>query len=131
MHKPINNEIKERAKHLSFILSALLIVMFLYYLFVRFTEIKIPCVFFELTNLQCPGCGITRMLTQFLQLNFVKGIKFNYFLGFTLPLLIYMIGYMGYTYVYSKPYSKKFSTLITIYLIALLTWGVLRNIFSI
>ena len=129
--KLTNNDVKERAKTLSFILTSLLIILFLYYLFVRFTGIKLPCVFYELTHLQCPGCGITRMLTQFLQFNFVKGIKFNYFLGFTLPIVVFMIGYMSYTYILNKTYSKWFNTFITIYLICLLSWGILRNIFSI
>jgi hypothetical protein len=126
-----NNEIKGRAKTLSFILISLFIVMFLYYLFVRFTGIKIPCIFFELTSLECPGCGITRMLTQFLQFNFVKGIKFNYFLGFTLPILLFMIAYMSYLYIFKKKQAKWFTILSTIYLISLFIWGILRNIFSI
>ena len=124
-------EVKARAKTLAFILTTLLLVLLSYYFFVKFTSIRIPCMFHIITKLDCPGCGITRMLTQFLSFNFKAGIKFNYFLAFTMPIIIFIILYMCYAYLLNKKYSKWFNIISTTYCISLIVWGIVRNIISI
>lgn len=126
-----NNEIKKRAKTLFLNFIILFVILISYYFIVRYTPLLIPCLFFELTGLNCPGCGITRMLTRFLQFNFAEGITFNYFLGFTLPIIIFIILMMSYYYIYNKKYSKWFNILLYIYLAALIIWWIVRNIIGI
>lgn len=125
------NDFKKRVKSFFFTLSIVLAILVSYYLIVRFTSFRIPCVFHLITKLNCPGCGITRMLTRFLQFKISEGIKYNYFLGYTLPIVILMISMMSYYYLYNKKYDKWFKILSLIYLCLLLAWGVIRNIIGI
>ena len=127
----MDNQIKKRAKTLFLILGVLFLVLIAYYIFVVITGIRVPCMFNLITKLNCPGCGITRMLTKFLQFQFSEGIKFNYFLGFSLPIIIFLILGMCYYYLYNKKYDKWFNIICYLYLACLIIWGILRNIFGI
>lgn len=127
----MHNNSTKRAKTLFLNFAILFAIAISYYFVVRYTSFKIPCLFFETTGLSCPGCGITRMLTQFLQLKFNEGIQYNYFLGYTLPVIIFVIAMMSYYYIYNKKYAKWFNVLVCIYLIALVSWGIVRNIIGI
>ena len=48
---------------------------------------SVPCVFHELTGLQCPGCGVTRMILALSRLDLAAAMKANAFLTVTLPYL--------------------------------------------
>lgn len=46
---------------------------------------KIGCVFYKITGLYCPGCGLTRCVESLLKLDFYQAFRYN-------PLaIIYMI----------------------------------------
>ena len=55
------------------------------YFFVTLTGWKIPCVFYELTGMYCPGCGITRMFIALIQLNFKAAAGYNLLVFLLLP----------------------------------------------
>lgn len=54
-----------------------LLVGLLYYFFISFTDLKIPCLFFSLTGLYCPGCGITRMAIALLHFDFLTAFYYQ------------------------------------------------------
>lgn len=109
-------------------LSLLLFGYLLVYLFIPF--FRLPCVFNLITGLNCPGCGISRMLVSFSQLEFLEGIKYNYFLAFTFPVVVIFIIYGGYFYVTNKK-NKALEISLVIYLILFILWGIVRNIIHI
>lgn len=111
-----------------FIITTILLIYFL--ICYKYSFLKIRCVFHEITGLNCPGCGISRMISSFIKLDFKSGIKYNYFLGYTFLILIFMIGYYIYSYINNKKikYIEWFNIL---YLILLLSWGIIRNILKI
>lgn len=49
----------------------------------------VPCMFYELTGLKCPGCGITRSIYSLMHFKFIEAIKFNVF--FILSLIAAII----------------------------------------
>ncbi len=50
----------------------------------------LPCPFYALTGLYCPGCGSGRAVHQILHGNFVKALTLNPLLILTLPLIAYL-----------------------------------------
>lgn len=125
-------EVKRRLKHLLFVIAFFLVFLILYYvLYTYFPKYCLKCVFYEVTSLKCPGCGITRMLSSFLNFKINKGLQYNYFLGITLPFVGIMILYNCYVYVLGKKFNKYFNCVCIGYLILLVLWGLLRNVFFI
>ena len=100
-----------------------------YLVFVLCTDIKIPCLFFLVTNLQCPGCGITRMFVSIARCEFVTAFNYNPFLFVCLPLILLCVIYWETTYVLTgKATMGKLAFLPYLLLIVALVFGVLRNV---
>lgn len=122
-------EKKKRLKNLFFVATILFAVAIVYYLLcVNFPEFMLKCIFHELTGLKCPGCGITRMIVSFMKFDFIKGLKYNYFLGFTLPVIVFVVVYCCYLYVNDKKSSNLFTVFCWVYVILLIIWAVVRNL---
>ena len=127
----IDNDTKKRLKKLFFVYLIIASLMLGYLLvFIYLPFLKIPCVFNLITGLNCPGCGISRMLHSFVTLKIWKGIEYNYFLGFTFPYLIALIIYCSYNFVTRKK-IKIFEVSMIVYLVLFIVWGIIRNIIGI
>ena len=68
-----------------------ILVMFIegivyYLIFIK--NITIPCLFKLITNIPCPGCGLTRAFKSILNLKFINAIKYNIL---SIPLFIFLI----------------------------------------
>ena len=122
-------EEKKRLKNLFFVMVVLFVVAVVYYfLYINFPKFVIKCLFKEITGFKCPGCGITRMLVNFINFNLLDGFKYNMFLAITLPYVIYVIVYSCYVYVKDKRANKFFNVSCYIYVGMLIVWGIIRNI---
>ena len=120
---------KKRVVNLFFVAIILVVLFVVYYYFCEmFPNLSLKCLFFELTGLQCPGCGVTRMLFSFFELEFLRGVQYNYFLAFSSPVLMGILGYFGYTYICDKKTNKFFDIVCFVYILLLIVWGILRNI---
>ena len=119
---------KKRLKNLFFVGIILLVVLISYYFFYTFfPRFALRCIFYEITSLKCPGCGITKMLASFMRFDLVKGIKYNYFLAFTFPFILWIIGYSCYLYVVDKKSGKIFNISCYVYVGLLVVWAFVRN----
>lgn len=105
-------------------------LLVMYYIF-ALNNITIPCLFNKITNLYCPGCGITRMLLSIPKLNFYQAFRYNQlvfiFLPFILLLLIdFLLKWLNNqnNYIYLRINNKVWVVL----LIIVLVFGILRNI---
>lgn len=121
----MNREILKKELKL---LGGLLILGFLYYLWLSVTNIGIPCIFRLITGWQCPGCGVTHLCVELLHLNFKAAYQANQFLFLTGPLLLAEWIYVFYLKVTERHLPKLNQRLVLIYLIALLIFGIGRNL---
>ena len=110
--------------------TIVLLVGLLYYLFVVITTIKIPCFFYVLTGLFCPGCGVTRMSVALLQLDFERAFYYHPVLLCSLPLLGVCFGYQALRYVKTGETKLLWwqNTIIWLVIVALVSFCVYRNI---
>ena len=130
--RPTSNKadkMKERLRYTIKKYSIILSVGVIYLVWVLITDLRIPCPLFSLTGYQCPGCGVTRMISHIARLNFKTAFDYNPYLFVTaLPILsIIFIG--EYRYVrYGKREMGLERYFILPLLIGALIFGVLRNI---
>ena len=114
--------------------TIIIVVFIIIYLIVgKIAHFYIPCPIHELTNLYCPGCGVTRMLLAILRLDFYKAFRYNPLAFILLPVAIVLVidnlykSYKNKTPIYKKIDDKIWYILIFI----LIVYGILRNIFPI
>ena len=119
------------------LIKILLIPVFLilYYLIVRKIGFGIPCMIHQVTGLNCPGCGVSRMLIFLLNLDFVSAFKANRVVLILLPLILLVLGSASFRYITGRELSqkgRKRENILLLFLTAtLIVWGVVRNILKI
>lgn len=110
------------------VLAAVLAAGAVYYVWVRFTGLAIPCMFRKVTGLLCPGCGITTLILCLGEGNMEGAYHANPFLFVTGPVLIVELIYVFILYGKGKQIPKWNNVLITVYAAALCLFGVWRNL---
>lgn len=94
-------------------------------------HIGIPCIFNKITNLYCPGCGITRALFALIELDIKTALRSNILIFILMPfMLVYMINYI-YLLVNNKKndVSQIFNKKIWYALLFItILFGIIRNI---
>lgn len=115
------------------ILSLLIIIiMLIFFLYLNKNYgFYIPCLFHKLTNLYCPGCGITRCIVSLLKGNISEAFKYNRLAFILLPFLTIYFIYKIYRYLTNSQDKiiKKIPNIIWIILLIItILFGILRNI---
>lgn len=103
----------------------------LYYFMFNELEIVIPCIFYSITGLYCPGCGITRMIFSLIKFDFYQAFRYNPLMFVFSPFILivfidfiikWLIGRNDHLYL--KISNKMWIILLVITLL----FGVIRNI---
>lgn len=105
-----------------------LIVIFLIYavLIISF-DIGIPCVFYEITGLYCPGCGITRLCLSLFEGDIYQAFRYNPIIFIDLPILFIL--FVLNIFLKNNKNIKKITDVIIIFLATItIIFGVIRNI---
>ena len=119
-----------RFKKVLFSALTLFAVGAIYATIIHLTHKNIPCVFKLITGFQCPGCGVSRMCFCMLLFDFPGAFQANPLIFCMLPLIALTAGRMIYVYVrYGRKREKLTQISIYVMIVALLIFGVLRNIF--
>ena len=99
-----------------------------YAAFCAWTGLGIPCPIHLVTGLQCPGCGVSRMLLALLRLDFRGAFLANPVLLCMLPLLLLLGGRILWLYVHRGTLRSKDVDAAAGFLGGvLLIFGVVRN----
>ena len=101
----------------------------LYALLTYFTDFGIPCLFYTVTGLQCPGCGISRMFLALLHLDFSAAFRYNGAVLCLLPLFLLVGARKIYLYIrYGRKKDRLSDAGVWFMIVLLLLVGILRNI---
>ena len=95
--------------------------------FADITGISVPCPVRYLTGVLCPGCGITTFFLSVAHGDLHSAKQANAFIFYTLPLLI-VFCYYGVIASHSRVSFLVNRFLMPLYLVALLAFGIYRNI---
>ncbi|MBS1196831.1 MAG: hypothetical protein H6R18_616 [Proteobacteria bacterium] len=97
------------------------------WLYTNYRQFFPPCVFYQLTNLHCPGCGTTRALHALLHFDFARAAHMNaLFILVGLPLLAALgLEMMQGRLIFS---ARTHSLMAYGYLILAIAFTVIRNI---
>ena len=101
------------------LITFFLIVISLYYL-----NIPIPCLFHKITNLYCPGCGVTRMFDALFHFNIYGAISYN---AYVFSLIVLYIIYLLICLIKRKIISIN-DNIIYVLIIIGIVFTILRNI---
>jgi hypothetical protein len=120
---------KKRFLRVALRYGILLFVGLAYYLFVSLTNLGIPCLFRLVTGLQCPGCGISRMLIALVRLDLVSAFRCNPAVFLTGPLVLFFLVRSDVDYIRTgKSSANKYQTFWIAELVLLLGFGIVRNL---
>lgn len=101
-----------------------------YAVFVSITGIGIPCVFHEVTGLDCPSCGISRMFIALFALNIPAAFAYNPVILCLLP--VWLVFIIRYIFLYITKEKKKFdiaeNCIVAISSVILVLFGIVRNL---
>lgn len=101
-----------------------------YLIVVLVTGWGLPCLFFTVTKLQCPACGVSRMLLSLLRLDFVAAFHYNPYLFVNAPVILFCLGYSEAQYVKtgSRVHRRWVNIILWIEIGLALLFGVVRNL---
>ncbi len=121
---------RRRLKKTCLLGAAVLAVGCAYAFFWMKTGLSIPCPIHLATGLNCPGCGVSRMALSLLRLDFAAAFRYNAVLFCLLPVLLGLGALHAVRYVRlgTKRAGKIGEAIEWTLVVALLIWGVVRNI---
>lgn len=121
---------KERLQRTLVKYAIILAIGAVYSAFVLIVGRGIPCFFYELTGLECPSCGVSRMLLSLLKLDFRAAFSYNPFLFVNGPIIIFCIAYGDWRYVkYGSRRMGKVAVVLWTEVVLAVLFGIFRNIF--
>lgn len=108
----------------------ILLIGIIYTIIVKTFDVGIPCLFYTVTGLYCPGCGVSRVILNILSLDFVSAFNANPVIFVLLPIL--GVGYVIHQYRYIVKNDKSYRTYENVFLwiaiSALILFAVYRNL---
>lgn len=102
-----------------------------YFVFSRY-HIAIPCLYKLSTGLLCPACGITRMISSMIQLDFAAAYGYNKALFLTWPVIagVFVVEEIKYIRRGERKMYPASRVILSVEIIFLLLFAIVRNIRS-
>lgn len=112
-----------------FIISAFIAVLIILIVWSKYyTGLGVMCPLKELFDWDCPGCGGTRMAVAMLDFDFYQAFRYNPFVFVTAPVIGIVYIWQYIVYVKENRLLKHLDTFLIAYAIALIAFGILRNL---
>ena len=113
------------------VVLAVVIILAIAFLTVRFFGISMVCPSHALFGIDCTGCGVTRMILALSKGDIYQAFRYNPAVFILLPFLLVYIGFAVVSYINGTPNKLSgkipYPVLITI-MVLLVLFGILRNI---
>lgn len=90
--------------------------------------VKFKCLYKELFNIYCPGCGSTRMIKALINLEIYQAFRYNPLIFISIIITIIYIIYNAILYLKGKKLQIPSKKTIICIIILLLIYMILRNI---
>lgn len=116
-----------------FIIGIVVALIVVYAVFDPSGSVLFPkCLFYQITGWQCPGCGSQRMIHALLQCDFASAWRYNAYLFFLLPVILFLLWLELTRKKHPQLYRKVYSMpVIWTFIVLTLTWFVVRNLLEI
>lgn len=108
----------------------IIIALIIYYALSQILSFYIPCPIHYLTGYYCPGCGVTRMFTSIIKLDFYQAFHYNMLIFLLIPFFATYFIFQLSAYLKKKKnvmngksFNKMWITLVVVFLV----FGILRN----
>jgi hypothetical protein len=121
-------------KRLIIVISVIVLCIMIaigYHLFFSAFNIGIPCPLHELFGVNCPGCGLSRMLFSIMELKFYQAFRYNPLMFIYLPIIALMALDFIVAYIHERKTKviRKVPVFVWgIMITVALVFGVVRNI---
>ena len=121
-----------RSLVITVVIVLLLVFGFIYYAIDPATSTAFPrCTFLTLTGYKCPGCGSQRAIHALLNGDIKGALSYNAMLLVAIPWIALCLFAEGQRTRRPRLYERlNAPLLIWLFLVAVLAWWVLRNIFN-
>lgn len=98
--------------------------------FIAVLLFRIPCLFYSITSLQCPGCGTTRMIYALLNLDFKSAFHYNPAIMLLSPVFVYMIIVNAISYIKTGQFTntKIYNIIVASSIVVLVIFTIYRNV---
>ena len=115
-------------KKILIIYGAILVAGVLYAFLILHTPFRIPCLFREVTGLQCPGCGTSRMALALMRFDIPAAFAYNPVAFFSFPawFLISICAFVGRPKALRS--SKNLLRILYINIVIYMIFAIFRNL---
>lgn len=113
-----------------FVLSVTILLVGAFIGFLAYKGISVPCLFYEITGIKCPGCGNTRAALALLRFDLKASFRYN--LLFALEMLylarVYVICAKNFINNKGFKYYVRPRIIDIGFFVLLILWTVIRNL---
>ena len=126
----LQKEQMDNNKKEGIILLSIFAFLIIFIILMNIYDIKLMCLFKEITGLLCPGCGTTRLLRSLFKLEIKKAFLYNPLVFILIPFIaIYFINQILFLIKGKSFLPKKMNNMFwNIALVLTIMFGILRNI---